>query len=91
MTDVPALELVGVIKRYADRTVVDGIDFRVAAGSVTALLGPNGAGKSTTMKMCAGFLANDAGRIAIAGLDLDPAKLSAEEIERQFFLEAQAV
>ncbi|PZN94382.1 MAG: ABC transporter ATP-binding protein [Alphaproteobacteria bacterium] len=89
MTDVPALELAGVVKRYAGRTVVDGIEFRIAAGSVTALLGPNGAGKSTTMKMCAGFLGNDAGRIAIAGIDL--AATRADALKRLTYLPENVV
>ncbi|MFD3825761.1 ATP-binding cassette domain-containing protein, partial [Streptomyces sp. NPDC058625] len=42
-----AVSTVGLRKSYGDKTVLDGIDLRIPAGSVFALLGPNGAGKTT--------------------------------------------
>ncbi|MCX2927731.1 ATP-binding cassette domain-containing protein, partial [Streptomyces sp. NEAU-W12] len=41
----------GLRKAYGDKTVLDGIDLAVPAGSVFALLGPNGAGKTTAVKI----------------------------------------
>ena len=41
------------------------VDFRVEAGESVAVIGPNGAGKSTTLKMIAGVLMPDAGKITI--------------------------
>ena len=66
-----ALEIIEVAKRYGDRIIVDKISLNVPRGGIVALLGPNGAGKSTTMKMCAGFIAPDAGTIAIAGRSME--------------------
>ena len=68
-----ALEVCGLVKRF-DRPAVDGLDLRVRTGEFYALLGPNGAGKTTTLRMIAGLLRPDAGKISVAGLDalLDP-------------------
>ncbi len=52
----------GLVKRYGERAVVDGIDLAVARGEVVALLGPNGAGKTTTVEILEGYRRADAGR-----------------------------
>ena len=53
----------GLVKRYGEKTVYDGLDFTMYRGDKIALVGPNGAGKSTLLKMIAGVLAPDAGSI----------------------------
>lgn len=53
-------------KAYGSRTVLDGISFDVAAGTLTALVGPNGAGKSTLLRCLAGVTPHD-GRITCFG------------------------
>ena len=64
----PALEVVGLVKRYAGRTVIDGLSLVTQPGTVLALLGPNGAGKSTTVEICEGFRTPDAGTVRVLGL-----------------------
>lgn len=64
----PALQVVGLVKRYAGRAVVDDLSFTARPGSVLALLGPNGAGKSTTVEICEGFRTPDAGEVRVLGL-----------------------
>lgn len=49
---------------------VDGLSFTVQAGALTALVGPDGAGKSTLMRMMAGLLRPDAGRLHVLGVDV---------------------
>ncbi len=52
MSNDPAVEIRGLVKRYGTKTAVDGLDLTVRRGSVTAVLGPNGAGKTTTVETC---------------------------------------
>jgi ABC-2 type transport system ATP-binding protein len=66
---VPALSLRGVSKRF-DRPAVAGLDLTVEPGEIFALLGPNGAGKTTTLRMVAGLLRQDAGKIEVFGTDV---------------------
>ena len=56
------IEAVGLTKRFAGRTAVDDVSFRVEPGEVVGFLGPNGAGKTTTMRLLLGLLRPDAGR-----------------------------
>ena len=58
-----------LVKRYGDRTAVDGISFEVAPGELFALLGPNGAGKTTTVEILEGFRRPDGGSARVLGLD----------------------
>ena len=64
------IEVEGLSRRFGALLAVDGVGFTAAPGEVIALLGPNGAGKSTTMKMIAGFLRPDAGRVRVSGHDV---------------------
>lgn len=65
----PALQLVDVLRRFADRVAVDHVSLRLDRGQVLALLGPNGAGKTTTVRMASTLLTPDAGQIQVAGVD----------------------
>jgi ABC-2 type transport system ATP-binding protein len=66
----PVIKAVGLTKRFARVTAVDGIDFAVPTGSVTGLLGGNGAGKTTTIGMLLGLILPSAGTIEILGEDM---------------------
>ncbi|USN99993.1 MAG: ABC transporter ATP-binding protein [Phycisphaeraceae bacterium] len=52
------------------------MSFELQPGLITGLLGPNGAGKTTTIRMIAGFLTPDEGRITVAGHDVQADSLS---------------
>ena len=58
-------------KYYGSRKVVDHLDLRIPKGCVYGLLGRNGAGKSTTLKMLAGMVRPDYGRIELLGEDVE--------------------
>jgi ABC-2 type transport system ATP-binding protein len=65
-----AIEVRGLVKRYAGVTAVGGIGFSVAPGTVFAFLGPNGAGKTTTTEILEGLRRRTEGEVRV--LDLDP-------------------
>jgi lipopolysaccharide export system ATP-binding protein len=69
-TEHPALQGLGLTKRYGGRAVVDNVAVRVGHGEVVGLLGPNGAGKTTTFYMLVGLLKPDGGRITLGGDDI---------------------
>jgi ABC-2 type transport system ATP-binding protein len=66
----PAIQASALAKSYAGTPVLDGLSLTVPPGSVFALLGPNGSGKTTTVRILATLLAPDAGKIQVAGLDV---------------------
>jgi ABC-2 type transport system ATP-binding protein len=65
-----AIAVCGLRKAFGDKTVLDGIDLDVPAGTVFSLLGPNGAGKTTTVNVLTTLMKADAGTVRIAGHDL---------------------
>ncbi|MFC8363704.1 ATP-binding cassette domain-containing protein [Streptomyces griseorubiginosus] len=69
MTDAIVTE--GLRKRYGDKDVLDGLDLRVARGSVHGVLGPNGAGKTTLVRVLSTLLRPDGGRAEVAGRDVE--------------------
>ncbi|WP_458248825.1 ATP-binding cassette domain-containing protein [Streptomyces sp. MAI_2237] len=69
MTDL-AITANGLRKAYGDKTVLDGIDLSIPAGTVFALLGPNGAGKTTTVRILSTLIAADGGGAQVAGHDI---------------------
>ncbi|MEU5950803.1 ATP-binding cassette domain-containing protein [Streptomyces sp. NPDC047525] len=65
-----AIAATGLRKAYGDKTVLDGIDLEVPAGTVFSLLGPNGAGKTTAVKVLSTLIGADAGELHVGGHDL---------------------
>ncbi|MGK5446506.1 ATP-binding cassette domain-containing protein [Streptomyces radiopugnans] len=65
-----AVSTAGLRKSYGDKTVLDGINLHIPAGSVFALLGPNGAGKTTAVKILSTLIGADGGRAQVAGHDI---------------------
>jgi ABC-2 type transport system ATP-binding protein len=63
----PVLEVDGLVRRFGERTAVDGVSFAIAPGEAYGLLGPNGAGKTTTIRMVCGLLRPDAGEVLVDG------------------------
>ncbi len=62
-----AVTATGLVKRFGDRKVVDGVDIAVPRGLIYGVLGPNGAGKTTTLRMLLGIIEPDAGTRAMLG------------------------
>ncbi|MCU1450577.1 MAG: ABC-type branched-chain amino acid transport system, ATPase component, partial [Acidimicrobiales bacterium] len=64
------LEVRGIGRRFAGVVAVDDVDLTVGAGQILGIIGSNGAGKTTLFDLCSGFLAADAGRVMLDGLDV---------------------
>ncbi|MDF2506699.1 MAG: transporter ATP-binding protein [Microbacterium sp.] len=82
-----AIEVRGLHKAFAKKTVVGGLDFTVGRGEVFALLGPNGAGKTTTINILTTLTAADSGTATVAGWDV---RTNAVEVQRRLSLTGQA-
>jgi sulfate transport system ATP-binding protein len=59
----------GLCKRLGGEAVVRDVSFDAPEGRLTTLLGPSGSGKSTVLRMIAGLLPPDSGRVTIDGQD----------------------
>lgn len=64
------LEARGIVRTYGSVVALDGADFDVEAGQVTALIGDNGAGKSTLIKILSGTEQPEGGTIRISGQEV---------------------
>ena len=72
------IEIDGLVKRFGDYTAVAGLNLKVEPGEIFGFLGPNGAGKTTTVKCLTGLLKPTAGRVRIAGYDINTQTLDAK-------------
>jgi ABC-type Fe3+/spermidine/putrescine transport system ATPase subunit len=63
------VRLVGVTKRYGDHIAVDNLSLTVQEGEFVTLLGASGSGKTTCLRIVAGFVQPDAGRVYMGPLD----------------------
>jgi ABC-2 type transport system ATP-binding protein len=64
------LETLGLTRRFAVLTAVDGLTLSIGTGEIFGLLGPNGAGKTTTIKMLTTLLPPSGGSARIDGWDV---------------------
>ena len=65
-----AIALSGVSKSYGGVAAVDDVTLEIGEGEFFSLLGPSGCGKTTTLRMIAGFVEPDAGRVVLQGADV---------------------
>ena len=65
-----ALQLDDVAIRFGGVQAVDGVSFAVEQGDFVGLIGPNGAGKTTLIRIIAGLLRPDRGRVRLSEVDV---------------------
>ena len=70
LSDGPAIQAEGLVRRFGTNAAVDGVDLAVEPGEIYGFLGPNGAGKTTTVRMLVTLLAPTAGWASVAGWDV---------------------
>jgi len=80
MNDAPLALAVRDLRKSFGRPAVDGIDLSIRPGEFYGLLGPNGAGKTTTLRMVAGLLKPDVGRIEVFGVDVQREPIAAKRL-----------
>lgn len=66
----PVIDVHGLVKKFGNKTAVDGVDLSMPKGQVWGFLGPNGSGKTTTIRMICGLLHATAGEGKTLGYDI---------------------
>ena len=66
----PIISVQGVVVRYGERTVLDGVNLDVLPHEVMVIMGASGSGKSTLLRQMVGLEKPEAGRIVIKGVDI---------------------
>ena len=64
------LDLQNIVKSFKSQTVIDGLSLSVADGETLVLFGPSGAGKTVLLRLIAGVIDPEEGRILIGGEDM---------------------
>jgi len=66
-----SISITNLTRKYGQQTVLNNITFEIGEGEVVGFLGPNGAGKTTTMRILAGALSYDTGKVKICGVEVN--------------------
>jgi len=70
MSPPPKLALQGVVKRFDEKLVLDGLDLEVEEGRSLVVIGGSGQGKSVAIKVAIGLMRPDAGKVLVDGEDV---------------------
>ena len=70
MSDAPAVEARGLIRRFGDDAALQEVSFDVAPGELYGIIGPDGAGKTTLFRILVTLLLPDAGSARVLGRDV---------------------
>lgn len=67
--DTLAISIRGLVNRFGNQTVHDGLDLDVRRGEILGIVGGSGTGKSVLMRSILGLRTPQAGRIEVLGVD----------------------
>ena len=70
MSDGPAVEARGLVRRFGDDAALQEVSFEVAPGELYGVIGPDGAGKTTLFRILVTLLLPDAGSAEVLGRDV---------------------
>lgn len=76
----PVLEIKGLYKSFGELEVLKDVDLTVYKGENLAVLGKSGSGKSVLIKIVAGLLKPDKGKVMVFGKQVD--KISGKELDK---------
>jgi polar amino acid transport system ATP-binding protein len=76
-----AVEISGLVKAFGSHRVLDGLDLRIPRGALVVLIGPSGCGKTTLLRCLNGLETFDAGRLTIAGVDVERPRHAGAELD----------
>lgn len=85
MTAKPVVELHGIVTRFGDNVVHDGIDLTVGRGDVVALVGGSGTGKTTLLRHIIGLTRPAAGEVSVFGAPLFSGSIAEQRARRRRF------
>jgi polar amino acid transport system ATP-binding protein len=66
----PLIEITGLVKRFGDHTVLDGIDLAVGRGDVVVVIGPSGSGKTTLLRCINHLESYEGGSLRLDGVEV---------------------
>jgi len=69
-SDAPALQIIGLDRRFAGLRVLEGLSFTALGGQLLSIVGPNGAGKTTLMRCLSDGFERSGGSVAVFGNDI---------------------
>ncbi|WBO24226.1 ABC transporter ATP-binding protein [Sphingomonas abietis] len=81
----PKIKLTEVVKRFGDKSVLDGVNLSVEPGESVAIIGGSGTGKSVTLKCILGLLTPDSGSVQVDGQEIVGARTHEMEKIRSKF------
>ncbi|WP_374249169.1 ABC transporter ATP-binding protein [Thermomonas sp.] len=67
--DAPFIRVQGLVNRFGEQLVHDGVDLDVRRGEILGVVGGSGSGKSVLMRSILGLRRPNAGRIQVLGVD----------------------
>jgi ABC-2 type transport system ATP-binding protein len=70
VSDGPAVEARGLVRRFGDHTALREVSFEITPGELYGIIGPDGAGKSTLFRILVTLLLPDAGTARVLGRDV---------------------
>lgn len=85
MSDASVIEMRGIVTRFGNFVVHDGVDLSVARGEVVALVGGSGSGKTTLLRHVIGLTRPAEGTVSLFGEPLFAGSVREQQARRQRF------